>query len=207
MTKLESLTQDEMDNVIYDARFGDLESLTEIFTKEVAPSVLKTIRDEYSLSTPFHMAAANGHLETIQFLLSIIPEEEEKSTILNLKNDSGNTALHWAALNGHLEVVQLLCENGSDPFIRNNYNHDVFYEASNNDQEKVDDYLLQKYGNIVEQEVDEDDNNENSESGNDNAEGVTSNVQFSEGTEICKVTESDKKAIDELAKDTSSLSV
>ena len=78
MGKLTSLTQEEMDNVIYDARFGDLESLTEIFTKEVEPSVIKTIKDEYSLSTPFHMAAANGHIEVLKFLLSLIPDEDER---------------------------------------------------------------------------------------------------------------------------------
>lgn len=204
MSKLTTLTQEEMDNVIYDSRFGDLQSLTEIFTKEVEASVIKTIKDEYSLSTPFHMASANGHLEVLKFLLSLIPEEEEKKNVLNLQNESGNTALHWAALNGHLEIVQLLCENGSDPFIRNKYNHDVFFEASNNDQEKVDDYLLQKYGNIVEQEVDE---NEDEEGEANEPSGKTSGVQFSEGTEIKKVTEEDKKAVDELSKETSSLSV
>lgn len=198
MPKRTSLTQEEMDNVIYDSRFGDLASLTEIFTKEVESAVVKTIKDEYTSSTPFHMASANGHLEVLDFLLSLIQEEEEKKRILNLQNNSGNTALHWAALNGHLEVVKLLCENGSDPFIRNTYNHDVFFEASNNDQEKVDDYLLEKYGNIVEQEVDEEE---------EQSSRKVSDVQFSEGTEISKVTEEDKKAVETLTKETGSLSV
>ncbi|AWU74917.1 hypothetical protein CAS74_003277 [Pichia kudriavzevii] len=202
MGKLTSLTQEEMDNVIYDARFGDLESLTEIFTKEVEPSVIKTIKDEYSLSTPFHMAAANGHIEVLKFLLSLIPDEDERKNILNLKNDSGNTALHWAAYNGHLEIVQMLCDSGSDPFIRNNYNHDVFFEASNNEQEEVDDYLLQKYGNIVEKGIDEDDTN-----GNHEAVEEKDQIKFSEGTEISKVTEEDKKAVAQMTEQTQKLSV
>lgn len=205
MTKLTKLSQEEMDNVIFDARFGDLESLTEIFTKEVEPAVLATIKDNESLTTPLHMAAANGHVEVLRYLLSLIPSEE-KEGILNAKNDSGNTALHWAAYNGHLEVVQELCENGADPFIRNNYNHDAFYEASNNDQEKVDDYLLQKYGNIVEKDIDDDDDKEedNLEEGN---EEETATVKFSEGTEIEKVTEDDKKAVSKLTEKTESLSI
>lgn len=200
--KLTELTQEEMDNVIYDARFGDLESLKAIFSTEVEPQVLKTIKDEYSCSTPFHMAAANGHTEVVKYLLGLIGEEEEKKSILNLANDSGNTALHWAAYNGHLETVEFLCDNGSDPFIRNKYNHDVFFEASNNDQEKVDDYLLQRYGNIVEKDVEENDAEEG-----DQAEAKSDGVQFSEGTEISKVTEADRKAVQELTEKTDKLNV
>lgn len=196
MAKLTSLTQEEKDNVIYDARSGDIESLIAIFTVEVETSVLKTIKDEYSQSTPFHMAAANGHLEVLKFLLTLIPDDE-KLEVLNAQNDSGNTALHWAALNGHLTIVQLLCENNADPFIRNKYDHDVFFEASNNEQEQVDDYLLQRYGNIVEKEVNEDEERE--EENNE--------VKFSEGTEIMKATDDDKKAVDELTKKTDDLDI
>lgn len=203
MSKLTQLSQEEMDNVIYDARLGDLESLTEIFTKEVDPSVIKNIKDEESLTTPFHMAAANGHIEVLKYLLSLIPNEEERKAILNSKNDSGNTALHWAAYNGHLEAVKILCENGADPFIRNEYNHDAFYEASNNDQEKVDDYLLETYGNIVEQDID---NDNNADEGDDAGE-KTDSVKFSEGTEIQKVTQDDKKAVEKLAEQTEELTV
>lgn len=203
MSKLTQLSQEEMDNVIYDARLGDLESLTEIFTKEVDPSVIKNIKDEESLTTPFHMAAANGHIEVLKYLLSLIPNEEERKAILNSKNDSGNTALHWAAYNGHLEAVKILCENGADPFIRNDYNHDAFYEASNNDQEKVDDYLLETYGNIVEQDID---NDNNADEGDDAGE-KTDSVKFSEGTEIQKVTQDDKKAVEKLAEQTEELTV
>lgn len=203
MSKLTQLSQEEMDNVIYDARLGDLESLTEIFTKEVDPSVITNIKDEESLTTPFHMAAANGHIEVLKYLLSLIPNEEERKAILNSKNDSGNTALHWAAYNGHLEAVKILCENGADPFIRNDYNHDAFYEASNNDQEKVDDYLLETYGNIVEQDID---NDNNADEGDDAGE-KTDSVKFSEGTEIQKVTQDDKKAVEKLAEQTEELTV
>lgn len=205
MGKLTTLSQEEMDNVIYDARFGDLESLTEIFTNEVETSVLATIKDEESLTTPFHMAAANGHFEVLKYLLSLIPDIEERKKIINLENDSGNTALHWAAYNGHVEIVKLLCENGADPFIRNKYNHDSFYEASNNEQENVDDYLLEKYGNIVEKDINEEEEGE--EEGKENEGDNEDKVQFSEGTEISKVTEDDQKAVNDLSEQTEDLTV
>lgn len=212
MPKLTQLTQEEMDNVIFDARLGDVESLTEIFSKEVEPAVLKTIKDEHSLTTPFHMAAANGHIDVLQYLLGLLADAEEKKAILNSKNDSGNTALHWAAYNGHLEAVKLLCENGADPFIRNAYNHDAFYEASNNDHEQVDDFLLEKYGNIVEQDIDDnDDENDDDDDGaaETGAEpaAAASTVKFSEGTEIQKVTKDDTEAVEQLTQQTDHLAV
>lgn len=197
MTKLTSLTQEEQDNVIYDARFGDLGSLTEIFSTEVEPSVLRDIKDGYSKSTPFHMAAANGHLEVLKYLISLLQEEDVPS-VLNTQNDSGNTALHWAVLNGHLDVVQLLCDNNADPFIRNKSDHDVFFEAGNNDQEKVEDYLLQRYGNIVENEVNEEETGKVEQN---------EDIKFSEGTEISKVTDEDKKAVEEMTEHTAKMNL
>lgn len=93
MSKLTSLTQEEMDNVIYDARFGDLDSLKAIFTDEVEPSVLPKIKDGMTKATPFHMAAANGHADVLKYLIKLLDPKETKS-ILNQQNDSGNTALH-----------------------------------------------------------------------------------------------------------------
>ncbi|GMG19272.1 unnamed protein product [[Candida] boidinii] len=153
----QKLDQEEMDNVIYDSRFGDLETLTNIFTNEVEPKVLMTIQDEYSLSTPIHMAAANGHVDIVKYLLSIIPKEDA-TILVNKQNDMGNTALHWAAYNGHLEVIKVLCEYEADPFIKNNAEHDAIYEAENNNKEEVEDYFLQKYS--IEPEEGENENEE-----------------------------------------------
>lgn len=188
---LTTLTQEEMDNVLYDARFGDLETLRTIFTTEVSPEVLLTIKDEHTKVTPFHMASANGHLELLKYLLTLLPNEK-KSEILNATNESGNTALHWAAYNGHVEIVQLLCDNEADPFIKNSYDHDTFYEASNNNQEKVEDYLLERYATEVEEEVQPESDE---------------NVQFNEGSEIEKVGEEDKKASEELRRKTEQLNL
>mmetsp|Transcript_7833 Transcript_7833/g.7761 ORF Transcript_7833/g.7761 Transcript_7833/m.7761 type:complete len:202 (+) Transcript_7833:159-764(+) len=142
--KITSLSQEEMDCIIYDAREGDLETLKEVF-EEVPKSLLLTIKDDITLSTPIHMAAANGHFEVIKYLLSIIPKKDAE-TLASQQNESGNTPLHWAAYNGHLSIVQLLCEEYNvDVFVKNGSGHDVMYEAENNGQEEIENWLLKKY--------------------------------------------------------------
>jgi ankyrin repeat protein len=65
------------------------------------------------------IAARNGHLETMKFLL-------ENNVDVNLQNkvghtanaraklQNGNTALYWAADSGHFKCLKLLVENGAD---------------------------------------------------------------------------------------------
>lgn len=179
MSKLTSLTQEEMDNVIYDARFGDLDSLKAIFTDEVEPSVLPKIKDEMTKATPFHMAAANGHADVLKYLLKLLDPKETKS-ILNQQNDSGNTALHWAAYNGHLECVKLLSDAGSDPFIQNNFKHDTFFEAQNSKHDDIVKFLLETFGEELEAQ---------SEGEKGDKKVDPEKVQYSAGTEIQKVEE------------------
>jgi hypothetical protein len=151
------LSQDQIDDVLFAARAGELEGLEQFFN-DVDLESLKSVRDEYTGSTPLHMAAANGHTEVVEFILKHTGNDKK---IVNAQNESGNTALHWAALNGHLDVVKVLCDAQGDPFIKNAAGHDVFYEAEINapeldisdegeqDQhEHIDtviDYLLERY--------------------------------------------------------------
>lgn len=140
-----SLTQEEKDALIYDAREGDLEYLKEVFTTIVPPSLLPTIQDDITSSTTIHMAAANGHTKVVEYLLSLLPEEEA-TKLASKQNDSGNTALHWAAFNGHLEICQLLTQKYKvDVYIKNNSGHDAIYEAEANNQEEVENWLLKMY--------------------------------------------------------------
>lgn len=148
------LTQEEMDAVIYDAREGDLATLKEIF-EEIGGEILKTITDDITLSTPIHMAAGNGHLELLQYLLSLV-SSEDALFLANQPNDSGNTPLHWASFNGHLPVVQYLCETmKSDPFTKNELGHDSIYEANNNDKTEIEDWFLAKYAPEDQIDIDE----------------------------------------------------
>lgn len=153
-----TLTQEEMDCVVYDAREGDLQTLKEIF-EEIPPSTLMTIKDDITLSTPIHMAAANGHFEVIEYLLSILSKEEAEQ-IASQTNESGNTPLHWAAFNGHLSIVELLCDTYKvDVFIKNSSDHDAIYEAENNNQTEVENWFLKKFAVEDDFKVEEDGEN------------------------------------------------
>lgn len=143
-TEIVDLSQEEMDAVLYDTREGDLETLKEIFD-EISPSLLLKIKDENTLSTPIHMAAANGHLEVLDYLLSIVSKEDAK-TLVNTPNESGNTPLHWAAFNGHLEVLKLMADKyEGDVLLKNQLGRDVMFEAETNDKEEIEQWFLKKY--------------------------------------------------------------
>lgn len=153
-----SLNQEEMDAVLYDAREGDLEFLKLAFPSIIPGLLLPTVKDSVTLSTPIHMAAGNGHLDVMEFFLSLVTPEEA-AEMVRAKNDSGNTALHWAAFNGHLPVVKALVEKyGADVFDRNSSGHDSIFEAENGGQEEVENWLLLKFA--IEDDVKVDDSGE-----------------------------------------------
>lgn len=156
---VQSLTQEEMDAIIYDSREGDLPFLKEVFTEMIPGLLLPTIKDNITLSTPIHMAAANGHFETLKYLLSLV-SHEEAIELANAKNDSGNTPLHWACYNGHLEVVKLLIEEyNADVYAKNSSSHDALFEAERNGKTDVENWLLLKFA--VEEEISIDESGEN----------------------------------------------
>lgn len=190
--ELVDLSQEEMDAVIYDARSGDLQNLKEIFD-EISPSLLMNIKDDITQSTPIHMAAANGHLEVLDYLLSIVVAADAK-TLVNAQNDSGNTALHWAAYNGHLKVVELLTDKyGGDVFIKNKSGHDVMFEAENNNKQEIEQWFLKKFS------VEDDFKFEEGEE--------ESKITYKPGTEIKQADEEAKKAQADLESSTKNLSV
>ncbi|WP_353280584.1 ankyrin repeat domain-containing protein [Wolbachia endosymbiont (group B) of Cyclophora punctaria] len=55
-------------------------------------------------STLLHIAAYNGHLDIVKYLV------DEKKVSPDQKANDGINALHWAALNGHLDIVKYLVD-------------------------------------------------------------------------------------------------
>jgi ankyrin repeat protein len=57
---------------------------------------------------------SNTLLDIVNYIIEQLSTLEQAKTLINTKNNEGNTPLHWAALNGHLEVVEALVKNGGD---------------------------------------------------------------------------------------------
>jgi ankyrin repeat protein len=58
-------------------------------------------------STPLHLAAQNGHLDVVEFLV-------EQQAEVNAKETDGWTPLYLAAHNGHFDVVKFLVEQQAE---------------------------------------------------------------------------------------------
>ncbi|XP_069104161.1 uncharacterized protein [Argopecten irradians] len=74
--------------------------------------------------TVVHIAALNIHEELIRFLIS------NKTELLNLTNDDGETALHSAAVGGDINVFDLLINAGLSPTARTNEGRTVLQMAA-----------------------------------------------------------------------------
>lgn len=68
--------------------------------KEAIPELSMTV--DLSNTTALHTAAAQGHIEIVNFLL------DKGSNLITISKSNGKTALHSAARNGHVEVVRAL---------------------------------------------------------------------------------------------------
>lgn len=65
-------------------------------------------KDSIDGGMSIHLASANGRNDVIASLLKKDP------TLINLKDDKGNTPLHWAAMKDKTETIKLLIANGAD---------------------------------------------------------------------------------------------
>ncbi|XP_057732279.1 uncharacterized protein LOC130947594 isoform X3 [Arachis stenosperma] len=75
--------------------------------------------------TALHMAAANGHIEIVEYLIG-------QGVDLNVANEEKNTPLHWACLNGHVEVVKKLIMAGANVGVLNRFVTLLEFEAFQN---------------------------------------------------------------------------
>lgn len=161
------LTEDEVDEILYLSRVNEVSELSDYLTslstkynctKEV---LFEAAVDPESGNSALHYAAANGHLDILNLISSLLTsvlstENAQKPLpLLSLPNAAGNTALHWASLNGHLACVQLLVKLGADVMAINKAGHDAVFEAEINEKEEVVKWLLGE-GEGLEQGVNND---------------------------------------------------
>ncbi|KAJ6130758.1 hypothetical protein N7512_003538 [Penicillium capsulatum] len=138
-----ALSAEAVDDLIYDARAGDLEALKSDVANlaaqhgcaesQIVASAID-LEDESEGGTGscvLHFPAANGNNDILSFLLQKLSSVDagQRAAFVNHPNHSGNTPLHWAALNTHLECVKALVEAGADVAIKNNAGHDAVFLA------------------------------------------------------------------------------
>jgi ankyrin repeat protein len=118
------------------ARYGDLEYMSQIISECRERSLPAPIHWKTSTgNTALHMACANGHINTVSFLL-------DNHASCSVQNDQGNSALHWAAMNGHLDVVELLLKHDAPIDLHNKAGYSAMFEAQRNNHENVVKCLL-----------------------------------------------------------------
>ncbi|KAI9045399.1 uncharacterized protein KD926_008826 [Aspergillus affinis] len=150
---LPTIPVDTIDDLIYDARAGDLDSLKTTIS-ELSASLQCTPAQVIAATVDaapeaeggtgcclLHYPAANGNSEILNYLLTTLttqPSDQTTQSILNHKNHSGNTPLHWAALNTHLECVKALVEAGADIAVTNDAGLDAVFLAERADWSAVE---------------------------------------------------------------------
>ncbi|EEA24308.1 ankyrin repeat-containing protein [Talaromyces marneffei ATCC 18224] len=151
-----ALSFDEIDELIYNARLGDISGLKDEISKSAAEhnvsasTIIRSALDTEEESEGgtgaclLHWPAANGNVELLNYLLQTLtaPEAgltpEEFASFINYRNYTGNTPLHWAALNTHLDCVKALVEAGADISLKNDAGHDALFLAERADWSVVD---------------------------------------------------------------------
>ena len=90
--------------------------------------------------TPLHVAASDGHVTVVRFLMDNGAKVNEKT------ETNGYTPLHLAVLNGHLEVMKMLVEEGKAMIDERAKNGSTpLYLAVRVGEKEISEYLLERY--------------------------------------------------------------
>ncbi|XP_075688194.1 CARD- and ANK-domain containing inflammasome adapter protein-like [Rhinoderma darwinii] len=112
---------------------GDL-SLLESILKDSDVNALNS-----SGETLLHVAASNGQVPVITFLLS-------KGAKVDAKDEKRRTALHRAAENGHTEAARVLLQAGANMYVLDNDSQSPLHLAAENNHHHVVKLFLQEEG-------------------------------------------------------------
>ncbi|KUI70119.1 Ankyrin repeat-containing protein P16F5.05c [Cytospora mali] len=174
-----NLSEEEIDDLIYFARAGEVADLNEtietLSSREgVTPAEILIAAKDEGKSTCLHMATGNGNLEVIKVLVAHFADrtKEEKQAYLDATNEFGNTGVHWAAMQGHLDVVKYLVAEGASPALANDKNYVPLDLASFNDKNDVVDYFLSQMDKME------------TEAGDEGLENAAEGMKLGEGEDV-----------------------
>jgi ankyrin repeat protein len=95
-----------------------------LFQELLANSLVHISDTDFNRSTFLHIAAFEGHVEAVRFILLIA------EGLARAKDRDGRTALHLAAGNGFDEVCRLLIQHGADVDARDSYDKSPLHYAA-----------------------------------------------------------------------------
>ncbi|XP_078171686.1 ankyrin repeat family protein [Carex rostrata] len=110
-------TPDQLEALLEAARYDEIEDIVGLFSIGF-PLDSKDSQGR----TALHMAAANGHLAIVDYLI-------KNGADVNVTNLEKNTPLHWACLNGHMEVIKALIIAGANVSVLNSHERTPVDEA------------------------------------------------------------------------------
>eukprot|EP00056_Hartaetosiga_gracilis_P006743 m.100147 g.100147 ORF g.100147 m.100147 type:complete len:491 (-) comp12547_c0_seq28:1844-3316(-) len=125
-TKGEGVTEEDREEMLLCARYGEEEEMKELISKGVPVGTT-----DRSGNTALHYSAANGLMSCVRFLV--------KKNCPYTTNNSGNFPLNWAIQNKHKDIVKMLMKAYPeiDVLAKNDFGKSAVSEAFNVQDEGI----------------------------------------------------------------------
>jgi ankyrin repeat protein/L-ascorbate metabolism protein UlaG (beta-lactamase superfamily) len=125
--------QSPSEEIFKAAAEGNLPRVQELVEKD--PELVKAKDEEES--TPLHGAAAAGHIDIVEYLLS-------KGAVVDARNNANQNPLLYAAYNGKATIVNLLLDKGADFKQPDRYGRTVLHYPVREGHKDVVEILVKK---------------------------------------------------------------